>query len=193
MKNLNQTAYLIIALFLVCGFGYFQFSQNQKHKKQAERWERNFAEQGEKFQLLDMTLKEFKKHIDSKTDSILKIAKIKPKNVTQITNYNTYYTDTTISVIRPNFDVKTASYPFVDNTGCFEYVGNIIVDSLARPELNILERKFFSDFTDIEYIKKDTMHFLWLDWVKWWQKPEITYTIIDNCTGEKRVKKINIR
>jgi hypothetical protein len=66
------------------------------------------------------------------------------------------------------------------------------VDSMARPELNVTERKFFSNFTDIEYIRKDTIHFLWIDWVKWWQKSEITYTIVDNCTGEKRVKKINI-
>jgi len=189
MKKL--TFYLIIIIVVLGGFGYLQYNQNQKHKKDAARWEQNFSETSKQVKQIDLTLKEFKKGIDIKTDSILKIAKIKPKNVTQITNYNTYYTDTNITVIKPDFDAKTKSYPFVDNTGCFEFRGFMELDSLG-PELNVTERIFFSDFTEIEFIKKDTIHFLGLNLVKWWQSPDITYTIIDNCTGEKRVKKINI-
>ena len=192
MKS-KLTFYLIISLAIACVFGYFQYDLNKKHKEMAKRWEENYSQQTKEFKQLEMTVKEFQRNIDFKTDSILKIAKIKPKNVTQVTNYITNYVDTTITVIKPNYDVKTASYPFIDNTGCFEYVGNIVVDSLARPELNVTERKFFSDFTDIEYIRKDTIHLFGLNLVKWWQKPDITYTIVDNCTGEKRVKKINIK
>lgn len=190
MKKL--TFYLIVLIIVLAGLSYTFYHLNKKHKVAAVRWEQNFSQQDKNFRQLEMTVKEFQRNIDFKTDSILKIAQIKPKLVTQVTNYITNYTDTTISVIRPEYDMKTASFPFVDNTGCFEYVGFIEVDSIG-PELNVTERKFFSDFTDIEYIRKDTIHFLGLNFVKWWQAPEVTFTIIDNCTGQKRVKKINIK
>ncbi len=190
MKNL--TFFLIVCIIILAGLSYTFYSLNEKHKNDAVRWEQNAQEIKLNIQQQNLTLKEFKKYMNSKTDSILKIAKIKPKNVTQITNYNTYYVDTTLNVIKPKYEPLNGVYPFIDNTGCFEYSGFIkMLDTV--PELNIEERKFFSDFTDIEYMRKDTMHFFWLDWVKWWQKPEITYTIIDNCTGIKRVKKINVK
>ncbi len=190
MKNI--VTYLIIALLLACGFGYIQYSLNKKHKADAKRWEQNYSETSKQVQQLNMTFNEFEKTMDSKTDSILKIAHIKPKHVTQITNYNTYYTDTTISVIKPNYEPLTGTYPFTDKQGCFEFGGFIEMNDTI-PELNVENRAFESDFYDIEHYRKDTMHFLWLDWVKWWQTPEITYTIIDKCTGNKRIKKFNVK
>jgi len=190
MKSI--TFYLVVIIVILSGVVYTYYSLNKQHKQDAYRWERNYNETSEKVQQIDLTLKEFKKSIDSKTDSILKLTGIKPKNLTQITNYNTYYTDTTISVILPFFEQKTGTYPFIDKMGCFEFSGFInMVDTI--PELNVTDRKFFSNFTDIEYVRKDTIYFLGMKFVKWWQKPELTYTIVDNCTGEKRVKKINIK
>jgi hypothetical protein len=190
MKNL--TFYLIVIIIILSGLTYTYYSLNKKHKQDSIRWEKNYTETNKQVQQIDLTLNEFKKSIDNKTDSILKIANIKPKNVTQITNNYTTYKDTIINEIKPVYEQKTGTYPFVDKQGCFEFGGFInVIDTF--PELFITDRKFNSDFTEIEYIKKDTMHFLWLDWVKWWQKADITYTIIDNCTGEKHVKKINVK
>lgn len=190
MKNL--TFYLIVIILVLCGISYTYYLLNKQHKQDAERWANNYIETSKKVSEIDFTLKEFKKGVDKKTDSILKKIGIKPKNVTQITNHNTYYTDTTISFILPEYEPKTGTYPFIDNEGCFEFSGFMKLNDTI-PELTIENRKFNSDFTEVEFIRKDTIHFLGLNLVKWWQKPEITYTILDNCTGEKRVRKINVK
>lgn len=190
MKNL--TFYLIIIIVILSGLTYTFYTLNKKHKSDAERWSKNYIEVQEQIQLIDYSLKDFKKLMDNKTDSILKNAKIKPKNVTQVTNYNTYYTDTTITEIKPEYEPKTGTYPFIDKQGCFEFSGFIQMND-TLPELNVNNRDFHQDFTEIEHYEKDTIHFIGLNFVKWWQKKELTYTLIDNCTGEKHVKKINIR
>lgn len=186
------TLYLILIIVILSIFGYTYYSLNKINKENAVRWQENYNEKNKQISQINLTFKEFKNSIDAKTDSILKIAKIKPKNVRQITNYNTYYTDTTISVIQPLYEPKNNNYPFIDKEGCFEFSGFIELKDTI-PILSIESRKFLSDFTEIEYIRKDTIHFIGLNLVKWWQKPDITYTIIDNCTGEKRVKKINLK
>ena len=190
MKNL--TFYLIAAIIVLSGLTYTYYSLNKKHKQDAERWSNNYKESSKKVSQIDLTLREFKKGMDSKTDSILEIAKIKPKNVTQITNHNTYYTDTTITVIKPLFEPKSNTYPFIDKVGCFEFGGFMKMKDTI-PELTVQNRAFKSDFTEIEHYEKDTIHFIGLKAVKWWQKKRITFTIIDNCTGEKRIKKFNIK
>jgi hypothetical protein len=190
MKNL--TFYLIVIIIILAGIGYTYYSLNKKHKQDAERWHENYSESSKEIKQINLTLKEFKKTMDNNTDSILKIARIKPKNVRQITNYNTYYTDTTVNFVFPKYEPKTENYPFADKAGCFEFYGSIFMED-TLPKLSVDKRVFKSDFTDVEYIRKDTINFLGLNLVKWWQKPEITYTIIDNCTGEKRVKKINVK
>jgi len=190
MKNL--TFYLVVIIVILSGVGYTYYSLNKKHKQDAERWHENYNETSKKVSQINLTLKEFKQSMDNNTDSILKIAKIKPKNVKQITNYNTYYTDTTITVIEPVFEPKNSTYPFIDSVGCFEFSGFMEVKDTV-PILSVENRVFKSDFTEIEYYKKDTIHFLGLNLVKWWQSKEITYTVIDNCSGSIKVKKFNIK
>ena len=190
MKSL--TFYLVVIIIILAGLAYTFYDLNRKHKADAARWESNFEQTTRQVQNLNMTIDEFKKSVDQKTDSILEIAKIKPKNVTQITNYNTYYSDTTINVLTPVYEPKTGTYPFIDKAGCFEFSGFIKVNDTI-PELNVLNRKFDSNFYEIEHYEKDTIHFLGLNFVKWWQKKRGTITIVDECTGNKFVKKINVK
>lgn len=188
----KTTLILIAALVLVSGVAYTYYGLNKKHAADAERWAENYAETSKNVQQISLTLNDFKKVIDKKTDSILKVAGIKQKNVTQVTNYNTYYNDTTENEVKIIYEQIKGIYDFVDNTGCFEFSGYIdMFDTI--PQLNVTGRKFYSDFTEIEYVRKDTINFLGLDLVKWWQKPDITYTIIDNCSGEKKIRKINVQ
>lgn len=189
MKKL--TFYLIVVIVILFGLLYTYYSLSKKHKADAVRWHENYVEGSKKMSQINLTLKEFKKTNDKALDSILKISKIKPKNVRQITNYNTYYKDTTITIIEPFYEPKNDVYPFIDKVGCFEFSGFMELKDTI-PILNVENRVFKSDFYDIEHIEKDTIHFLGLNFVKWWQKPVITYTIVDKCTGEKRVKKINV-
>lgn len=190
MKSL--TFYLVVIIIILAGLAYTFYDLNKKHKADAARWENNFNEVQKQFSQIDVTLREFKKGIDNKTDSILKIANLKPQNVTQVTNYITNYTDTTIKVISPEFEQKTGTYPFVDKEGCFEFSGYMKIKDTI-PELTVNNRKFNNDFTDIEHWERDTIHFLGLNIPNYWRKKWLTYTIIDNCTGEKRVKKINVK
>jgi hypothetical protein len=190
MKKL--TFYLIVVIIVLSGLLYTYIKLNKMHKADSIRWENNYVETQKQVKQIDLTLHEFKESMDNKTDSILKKANIKAKSVTQITNYNTYYQDTTINEITPVYEQKTGTYPFMDKQGCFEFAGFInIIDTV--PELSITNRVFHQDFTDIEHYEKDTIHFLGIKAVKWWQKKRITFTIVDNCTGEKRVKKLNIK
>lgn len=187
------TFYLVLIILVLSGTTYTFYYLNKENKEAAKRMEQNFYETSQKqYQEFTLTVSELKKHIDSKNDSILNKLKIKPKNITQITNYNTYYKDTVISFVSLEYEPKTASYPFVDKQGCFEISGNILVDDTI-PELSITNRIFNSDFTEIEYYEKDTIHFLGIDFVKWWQNKRLTYIIEDNCTGEKQIKKFNIK
>lgn len=190
MKNL--TFYLVIVIIVLGGFTFTFYSLNKKHKQDAVRWEQNTQETKKQIQQQNLTLSEFKEYMDIKTDSILKVVNIKPKNVTQVTNYNTYYADTTITEIKPEYEPKTGTYSFIDKQGCFEFSGFIeVIDTL--PKLSVKNRAFYQDFTEIEYYEKDTIHFIGLNFVKWWQKKQITYTLVDNCTGDQRVKKFNIK
>ncbi|MDH4127107.1 MAG: hypothetical protein OEV44_00025 [Spirochaetota bacterium] len=186
------TLYLIFALIIVCGFAYIQYTQNIKHKADSKRWEQNTIEIQQQIQQINYTYRDFKKYMDNKTDSILNLARIKPKNVTQITNNYTIYKDTTINILKPIYSQKTGTYPFMDKKGCFEFSGFInMVDT--TPEINIKNRKFNSDFTEIEHWEKDTLHFLRIKFTNPFQKKWLNYTIIDNCSGDKRIKKINIK
>lgn len=190
MKNL--TFYLIVIIVILSGIGYTFYSLNEMNKKNAERWEQNAHEKDKSISQFNLTFKEFKRSIDSKTDSILEIAKIKPKNVKQITVYNNHYTDTTITIIEPLYEPQNNTYPFIDKVGCFEFSGFMEVKDTV-PVLNVENRAFNSDFTEIEHYEKDTIHIFRLNLVKWWQSKRLTYTTIDNCTGEKRIKKFNIK
>jgi hypothetical protein len=190
MKNL--TFYLIVIIVVLSGLVYTFYSLNKTNKNNSERWERNFNETSKDIQQINLSLSEFKKTLSNHNDSILELVNIKPKNVTQITNYNTFYTDTTISFILPEYEPKTGTYPFVDRSGCFEFSGFMELNDTI-PELTIENRKFNSDFTEIEHYEKDTIHFIGLNFVKWWQNKRLTYTIVDNCSGEKRIKKFNVK
>lgn len=189
---MKLTGYLIAALIIVSGLAYTFYYLNKKHKAAAERWSNNFIEVQKDINQIEFTVREFQRNIDKRTDSILKLANVKPKHVTQVTNYNTIYKDTTITELVLDYNPITGTYPFTDKTACFEFSGFIEVNDTV-PDLNVTERKFYSDFYDIEHYEKDTIHFLGLNLVKWWQKKRLTYTIIDKCTGEKIVKKFNVK
>jgi len=193
MKNL--TFYLIVIIIVLAGLSFTYYSLNKKNKETAKRMEENFYQTSKKqYQLFNLTLKEFKESMDSKMDSIVKKSGIKPKWLKQVTNNITYYTDTTISFILPEYEPNNNTYPIVDKQGCFEFSGFIKMKDTI-PSLTIEDRKFNSDFTELEYMERDSIRFLGRNWAnRWpWAKKYLNYKIIDNCTGEKKITKINIK
>lgn len=193
MKKIIFYLSLVIVVLVILLFTYIDL--NKKHKAESKRHANNYIEVQKTVKELNLTVSEFKKNINAKTDSILKETRIKPKNITKVTTYNNKYIDTTIVVKKPEYDDKTGLYPFVDKEGCFEFSGFMFIkdEEVLKPELIISERKFNQDLTEIEHFEKDTIYFLGLRAVKWWQKKRKVTTYIDNCTGKKYIEKINIK
>lgn len=137
---------------------------------------------------LELSFKEFKQSMTEKIDSILKASKIKPKNVTSVTERYFYYRDTSYASMRPE-PVQTPQgkiYPVDYKKDCFSFKGFMIVDTLLRPSLIVTDRKFENNSVDIGYIYRPKK-FLGIKFGKW--KGDLIST--SDC-GEEKTKHIEI-
>ena len=136
---------------------------------------------------LKLTLREFKASMSTKIDSILKVAEIASKQVKTITVNNTYYIDSSKTVIRPEPDISKTdtTYPFIDIKDCFTIGGFMKVQD-DRPELIINKREFKNEVTIIGYEKRP--HKFWF--VRWGKKQ--TYIETSSDCGETKTTQIEI-
>ena len=136
---------------------------------------------------LKLTLKEFKASMSTKIDSILKVAEIASKQVKTITVNNTYYIDSSKTVIRPEPEISNSdtTYPFIDIKDCFTVGGYMKIQN-DRPELVINKREFKNEVTIVGYEKRP--HKIWF--VRWGKKQ--TYIETSSDCGETKTTQIEI-
>ena len=120
--------------------------------KEVNRQESNYqnvlAEQKGQNSTVLLTFSEFKDQMSERLDSILKVAKIKPKQVQEITNVTNNYFNSDTTIIRPV--LRDSIYPFIDVKDCFTIGGYLRVIN-DKPELAITERKFDNEIDIIGY------------------------------------------
>jgi hypothetical protein len=136
---------------------------------------------------LQLTLREFKQSMSTKIDSILKVAEIASKQVKTVTITNTYYIDSSKTIIRPEpvISKNDTTYPFIDTKDCF-IIGGFMKVVNERPELVINRREFKNEVTLIGYEKRP--HKFWF--IRWGKK-EYFISNSSDC-GKSEVKQIQI-
>ena len=128
--------YIILALSLV--YAAFMTSEMQSQKDRADRMTDNYSEMKKDNRLIRLEMNEFKKTMDEKTDSILKVANIKPKWVREVhTVTNNYHITKPVEVLpeQPVVENDTVKYPFNEKIDCMTIEGFMTVDTLKVPHL----------------------------------------------------------
>ena len=101
---------------------------------------------------------------DKKLDSVLKIMKIKPKTLQNITVIHNHFSDTTI-IESPVKKINDSIYSFSDTTKCF-VVGGIVDTSSDVPIIKIYNREFTGDIYYAQHKERREYRFLGILW-KW--------------------------
>lgn len=171
----------------------FAFWQSCEHKGEIKRWEENARQTQSDLTLIQLELGEFKNVMDSKTDSILKASKIKPKWVKSVTEITNNYIDTTYNIT----NIKETGYrkwEWTDTVGCIDVIGDVILtDSI--PEVAVKSKTFNNTSTFIEYRNRAKYSFpskrfrLW-DWRLFGRK-ESKLKEISEC-GEVKFHKVEV-
>lgn len=186
--------YLIIAGVVLIASAFVTanvlIKQNKKLKTEIERVQNNnyqlMSEKQHNINL-QMTLKEFKQSMSTKIDSILKVAGIASKQVKTVTITNTYYIDSSRTIIRPEpvISKNDTTFPFIDIKDCFT-IGGFMKVRDDRPELIINKREFKNETTVIGYQKRPHK-FLFFRWGK-----KETFIESSSECGETTTKQIEI-
>lgn len=182
--------FIAVLILAMAGKIYFAQLKIEKQKAEIERVQGNnvnlMAENRHNVNL-NLTLKEFKSSMSKKIDSILRVAEIASKQVKTVTITNTYYIDSSKTIIRPEQVISKTdtTYPFIDTKDCFIFGGFMKVAN-DRPELIINRREFKNEVTIIGFEKRPHK-FLFFRW----GKKEYFIESSSQC-GKTEVKQINI-
>lgn len=161
MKNYIYLA--IIGLIIGLGlYSYFVTSALKQANMDKARWEDSFKSVQNGVKLLNLKIDEVKELQGLKMDSILEVAKIKPKNVTQYIEskeiYN--YKDTTITLVTRR---DSSSYAFLDTIGCIKVKG-IVKLSDSIPEVSITNKSYESNAYYVFHNERQPYKFLFWKW-----------------------------
>lgn len=140
-----------IGVLAVLALLFFRLWQEQKD--QARRWEQNYEQTQEEIGVLVMRFGEFRKHMDQKTDSILEVAKIKPRWVREVTEIHHHYFNKDTTIVEMKYDPLTGVYPFLDEKECFTF-GGYIEMLQDKPQLSVTERKYDDDVNVVVYERR---------------------------------------
>lgn len=169
MIQIPTKYYVYIALGLAILYGVFMTSQFQSQKDRADRMTDNFiAMQDSTARLIRVTKKEMLKVLDERTDSIIKVANIKPKWIREIHNVTNNYhiKDTTIVKTNPPVEVNdTLRYPFDEKIDCMTIEGFMTVDTFKVPHLYLTSGTGYENkTTSIVYERRQKYKFLFWHW-----------------------------
>jgi hypothetical protein len=133
-------------------------ASNKKMKAKIDRQENTITQlqnDTASYRHFEADLKEFQQLITPRLDSLMKMAKIKPKQVTNVTNINNTYINNDTTVITPPATItdKDTTYHFVDTKECFKVAGYMLVKE-NKPSLVITERSFINNIAVIAYWKR---------------------------------------
>jgi len=188
IKYLKYVPYLVILILFFAGGRYYNAYKKEKaNRERLEYNQQQYLSQQDQYQKLTVTFDEFKKSMSAKIDSILAASKIKPKQVTSVTERIYYYRDTSYTNIKPNPVItdKGTIYPFVDVRDCFAISGFMSLQG-NRPELTIIDRQYRNHSIDIAYLQREKK-FLFFRYGKW--RAELYQT---NVCGDQTTKEIEV-
>lgn len=183
-------AIITIALLAIIGVGgSLGFNYIQSLKKDSAIWQENYIQTTQQIRSLRLDLSDFKTVSGIHFDSIIKVAKIKPKHVTQyIENKNVYnYSDTTITEIVKRND---STYYFSDTTGCIKIKG-LVSTKDSIPAVSITSKNYESNSYYIFHNERKSYKFLFWTW-NLFGKRESKLTVKSDC-GENTVTNLEIR
>ena len=180
---------LFILIVVICSLGYTAYY----FYKKSNRMESNFyAGQGNNPNTLYFTKNELKEYLKETNDSLLKVLSdtlkmtIRPRNITQISNFAYHYLDTTIYEI-PIKEVN-GTYPFVFKNECRILEGLFNLDS---SKLYLTRDEFKDSLINVEGGKRSKI-------IKWFfggvrlVKREPFDIILSGCGAGITKKEINV-
>lgn len=150
--------YFIAAFLMLMTISFLQHQQLKKAGEKIERLSDNFSQIKSENKDLKLSIEEFKGYMSERTDSILKIAQIKPKWIKEYVTVNHNYYDTTIVTV-PVEKVDTFDYRFLDSSDCFT-VGGVVNVKNKVPKVTIDYREFTDTLDLIKYVKPNKFWFL---------------------------------
>jgi hypothetical protein len=102
MKKLLIEIAVVFSFVVICGI---LWTSNRNLRKDLNRWDSNWTNLIKKDSLqnsvISLQLDEFKKSVNGSLDSIMKVAKIKPKQVQDVTYVTNVYNSYDTTIIRP--------------------------------------------------------------------------------------------
>jgi len=196
--TLKQYIYIGIAV-LIFGLGVWGNQMRKgylREKARNERLSRNqeqLLDQVNNYMRLTLTQKEMLASITKEQDSLIRLHKIKPKQIERIVERLHIEIDTTekIQLLASNDSLQKVirekldrEYPFLDQAGCFTFAGNVkISDGLS---LEVTRREYTNKSTEIAYIEREKK-FLFIRYGKWQGK-----LFIQNECGSDVVRELDI-
>ena len=153
--------YIGIALLFASLSVMYTIERDKRIKEQAarERLQKNQEEllkENGTLRKITLTDEEFKKTITKKIDSLIKVAGIKPKYVTNVIERHYYHSDTSSHEIptQPDYQDGNKVYSFNDTSSCFTIGGYVRTFIAADPIVTINNRKFENPSVSIGYIER---------------------------------------
>lgn len=196
--KLKQYIYIGIAL-LIFGLAVWGNEMRRAYVRERAKSERLANNQKQlllevnNYMRLTLTQKEMLASITIEQDSLIRLLKIKPKQIERIVQRVHIEIDTTgkgqllasndslYKVIREGVD---RSYPFFDHEGCFTFAGKVVIsDGLT---LEVTRREYKNRATEIAYIEREKK-FLFIHYGKWQGK-----LFVSNECGEDIVKEVDV-
>lgn len=132
------------------GYGFYEMWQSAKYDKL--RWEDNYKQVQSDLSIIQLEIGEFKGQMDTKVDSILKEAKIKPKMVKSITNITNNYHDTVTVTVKTKRLTDT-TYSWVDTVGCVKVMGEVLMRDTI-PTVLVTDKRWNSNSIFIDYTQR---------------------------------------
>ncbi len=196
--TLKQYIYIGIAI-LIIGLTFWGNLMQKKYEKEKAKNERlaynqdQLLNQVNDYMRLTLTQKEMLANITLEQDSLIRLLKIKPKQIERIVERVHFEIDTTgkaqmlasndslLQVIRARLN---KNYAFVDHEGCFTFAGNVKVGEGLS--LEVIRREYLNRSTEIAYIEREKK-FLFIRYGKWKGK-----LFVDNECGNDLVKELDV-
>jgi len=187
--------WLVCAVAILLGGQYCSRSKLDETKAELNLMKSNFIEIQKSSSYVTISVTELKSYlteIDLRTESLMREQRIRPKDVTGITNvYHQYFNSDTTSAKIVDTELYDSMYihNFEDNNGCFKVKGEVITMQAEMPIINITERMYANEDTYIAHLVKGKRFRPWQFWTK---RPVHVELYINSKCGESKVKQLKI-
>jgi len=186
-KILTILLILIIALSTCL---YFTYKQMRANHKDSIRWENNYDQAQSNIERIKLDYNEFKDLKTNEIDSLLKVIKVKPKQVETIIKIETFYTNTDTIYLDINKSTDINSFEFKESIDCLEIEGFIHTGIINDPIVALTKTIYNNEIDYIAYWSRRQWRFLGIK-TRIFGKKIAKLEVINKC-GDLKVKQIDI-